>query len=200
MIKGRALARRLRSVRDDEQAVSAVEMGLIFFPLMMFMVGTFDMGHLYYGQAVLNGAVAEAGRLSSLEAYNSDQTALNNMIKDRVKAVNPSATLQFDRKSYNNFSDIGTPEKFTDGNSNAVCDNGEPFDDKNGNGTWDANGGAGQGGASDVVVLTVTMTFPRFFPLTAFIGGNKNATMVAKTTLRNQPFASQRKPSQGACS
>lgn len=189
------------NVRKDQSGVSTVELGLIFAPLFMFLIGVFDLGHMYYGKAVLIGAVNDAARGSTLESNNQDQSEIDAQVLKRIQAVNPSATATFQRKSYKNFSSMGNPEKFTDGNSNGVCDNGDPFEDQNGNGQWDADAGStGQGGASDAVIYTATVRFPRFFPITAFIGGDNYVMMSAQTVLRNQPFTNQRQPQQGTCS
>lgn len=187
--------------RNDQSGASTLELGLMFTPLFMFLIGIFDLGHMYYGKAVLVGAVNDASRASTMESNNQDQSAVDAMVLSRVQAVNPSATATFQRRSYKNFSSIGNPEKFTDGNTNGTCDNGEPFEDQNANGSWDSDAGTGgQGGASDAVIYTATVNFPRFFPLNAFIGGNDYVVMSAQTVLRNQPFTNQKQPQQGTCS
>lgn len=194
------LRHHLRGIKRNEQGVSAVEFGLIFTPFFMFLVGIFDLGHMYYGNAVLVGAVNDAARSSTLERNNQDQTAVDDRVRQRILAVNPSAEVTFERRSYKHFSNANSPEKFTDSNRNGQCDAGEQFEDANGNTEWDADAGsAGQGGASDAVIYTVRVRFPRFFPLTAFIGGDKVQLMAAQTVLRNQPFAAQAQPLTGTC-
>ncbi|MDQ9783691.1 hypothetical protein, partial [Serratia marcescens] len=81
---------------------------------------------------------------------------------------------------------------WTDTNENGICDDGEPYQDDNNNNVWDPDGGnAGQGGAKDRTVYTVTMTYPRFFPLYKMIGGSNTTKISASTVLQNQPYGDQ---------
>lgn len=108
-----------------------------------------------------------------------------------VRVIAKSATYTSSRKSYESFTKVA-PEPFTDTNGNGVRDIGECFDDINGNGTWDADPGVtGQGNASDVTLYTMTVTYPRLFPMPALLGWSSNATLSATTLLKNQPYASQ---------
>lgn len=190
----------INAIRRDEQGASAVEFGLVAIPFFTFLIGIFDLGHNYYGHAILAGAINEAARASSLERNNQSQAEMDARVLDQVKAVNPGATATFDRKSFKDFSDANAPEKFTDGNKNGRCDANEQYEDLNNNGSWDASAGAaGQGGASDAVIYTVTVNYPRLFPLAGFVGGSNVINMKAQTVLRNQPFATQAAPKARIC-
>ena len=84
------------------------------------------------------------------------------------------------------------PEDFTDINGDGDCNDGEPFEDVNGNGTWDADRGqSGSGGARDAVLYTVTVTYPRMFPYMKILGFSDTVTARARTVLRNQPYGPQ---------
>jgi hypothetical protein len=66
----------------------------------------------------------------------------------------PGVTVTSTRKAYYDFTDIGRAEKWTDSNNNRVCDNGEPYTDENGDGSWNADiGEAGNGDAGDVILI-----------------------------------------------
>ena len=58
---------RLRALPADEQGTSVMEFGLMVTVFVGMLLGLFDLGQLAYTQAVLNGAVQEAARSSSLE-------------------------------------------------------------------------------------------------------------------------------------
>ena len=49
----------------------------------------------------------------------------------------------------------------------------------------------GQGGAKDVVVYSVTVTYPRLFPVAKLIGLSENVKLNATTVLANQPYGDQ---------
>ena len=85
-----------------------------------------------------------------------------------------------------------TVRVYSDTNSNGRCDANEPYEDANRNSTWDADGGnAGQGGAKDATLYTVTISYPKIMPVTRLIGGSATTTLTAQTVLRNQPFGDQ---------
>ena len=57
---------------------------------------------------------------------------------------------------------------------------------------WDVDPGTeGQGGANDITVYTMTVSYPRLFPLTRFMGLPTRQEISASTQLKNQPYGSQ---------
>jgi len=181
----RRLARNLRGA-------TATEFALIAPVFLLLLFGIFDIGHSIYVQSVLQGAVQQAGRNSGLESGETNRTAIDNFVEAQINPVAPQASYSFTRSNYSTFSDVGRPEDFVDANDNGSYDNGECFTDENGNGQWDDDvGAAGLGGADDVVLYTVKLTYPHLFPLWALIGLSRTSTASASTTLRNQPFGTQ---------
>lgn len=185
--------RMIRQLSADRRGVTAVEFGLIAPALLVVMMGIFELGYEIYAKTMLQGSIQEAARLSTIEGAASNMASIDTRVTEAVHGVVPSATLAFDRKSYTNFSDVGLPEDYTDSNDNDSCDNGEPFEDANGNGTWDSDRGAnGLGGARDAVLYTVTVTYDRPFPLARLVPGMTDTlTTTASTVLRNQPYDDQ---------
>jgi len=58
------------------------------------------------------------------------------------------------------------------------------------------------GGARDAVVYTVTVNYPRLFPVFAFIPGqSEDFTLKSTTVLRNQPYGQSQNavPAMGNC-
>ena len=183
---------RLHSLRRDRRGVSAVEFGLVAPILVGLILGTLQLGLDMWAKSVLNGAMQEAGRDSGIEDYHSNQKALDDHVREQVGALLPMAKLTFTRKNYQNFTDVGAPEDFTDSNHNGVYDDKECFEDENGNAQWDADGGmAGQGGARDVVVYSAVMEYKELVPVSKFVGMGDERKFTASTTLMNQPFSTQ---------
>ena len=111
-------------------------------------------------------------------------------------------TITFSRKYYRSFSNAAAArfEPWTDTNGNGTCNGGEPYQDNNNNGSWDATGGnTGQGGAKDAVLYTVTVSYPRFFPIYRMVGGSNTTVLTASTVLRNQPYGDQAVPTVRNC-
>lgn len=189
-------AARLRAFSGDTRGVTVVEFAIIAPVLGMLLLGAFDIAHSLYMRSVLQGIVQKTGRDSTLE--NSTDLAVQTKIDARVtaqaRALANNAQVDISRRFYRSFAEAAAakPENWTDTNKNKTCDAGEPYEDSNLNGNWDRDGGdAGQGGAKDAVVYTVTVSYPRFFPIYNFIGGSKTTKISATTVLKNQPYGNQ---------
>ena len=180
---------------------TAAEFGLVLPVLVMVLMGLFDMGYNMWALTILQGAMQQAARSSTLESANGQTGTIDANVTARVRQLVPSATLTYSRKAYTNFANVSSAEDFTDTNGNGVCDAGEPFEDANSNGLWDSDRGVnGTGGARDAVLYTVTMAYPRLFPMARLAGLPATVSVTAKTVLRNQPFKLQEASTKvGSC-
>tara|TARA_R100000406_G_C3077136_1_gene115862 strand:- start:197 stop:793 length:597 start_codon:yes stop_codon:yes gene_type:complete len=186
------LARALNRLRRDTRGSTIVEFAIIAPSFMILLMGVFDLGQAVYLRAVMNGAMQEAARDSTLESGPTAEAAIDGMVETRVQHVLRSAELSFDRKSYYDFTDIERAEAINDDNANGECDAGETFEDENGNGSWDSDvGSAGFGGARDITMYTVTATYDKLFPLYGLLGLPQEAQIEMSTVLKNQPYAQQ---------
>lgn len=187
----------------DEGGATAVEFALIAPALLTMLFGLFDLGHNMYTAQMLQGAIQKAARDSTIESAATSSAQLDSMVTKAVRAIAPGAALTFTRKSYSNFTSVARPEDYSDLNSSGICDNGEAFEDANGNGRWDKDMGRdGFGGARDAVLYTVSVTYDRLFPIAAFIPGQtRTITLATATVLRNQPYGQQGQmlPKSGNC-
>ena len=182
---------RLQTFCSDQNGSAVVEFAMIAPVLLMTLAGVLDMGYNYYAQAQLQGAVQRVARLSTVEGAEFRHEDLDMAVRDAVHQIVPDAELDISRSSYANFSDIAQPEDFTDVDDDGSCNDGEPFEDANGNGVWDEDrGSAGFGSARDAVLYVVNVTYPRAFGAGGLIGLPDVATS-ASTVLRNQPFGEQ---------
>ena len=187
------MIRRDTNLLRDERGVTIVEFALISPVLMLMLMGLLDLAFNMYTTEMLQGAIQTAARNSTIEGASGKDAALDATVTTAVRAVAPSAVLTFNRRAYSSFTEAGRPEDFTDVDNDGTCNNGEPFEDANGNGSWDLDRGiAGFGGARDAVLYTVTVNYQRPFPVAGFIPGQtKNFTLSAVTVLRNQPYGQQ---------
>ncbi len=179
-------------LRRDARGIAAVEFAILAPVLLMTIMGLMDLAYNAYVQAALEGAIQKAGRDSGIEAASTSQ--IDDRLKAKVKVVVPSATFDIVRKSYSTFSNTA-PERYDDANNNGKYDPGECFYDVNNSGTWDADPGvSGQGGASDVTLYTVNISYNRLFPLARLLGGSQTVKTSATTLLKNQPYQTQAIP------
>ena len=200
VVPPRSLLGALR-LAADARGATLPEFAIIAPTFLMLLFGIFDVGHAAYVQAVLQGAVQDAGRDAGLESGKLNLGDIDQYVEDQIKPLAGGALFDFKRTNYRSFTDVGRPEDFTDANDNDIYDEGECFIDANSNEQWDADVGAGGlGGANDVVLYTVKVTYDRIFPLWKFIGQSSETSVSASTTLRNQPFGPQAaRPAKQVC-
>lgn len=201
-----ARPRLLCRLRRDGRGTAITEFALTAPVFLLLLMGIFDYCWQLYTQQVLYGAMGDAGRAATLQVAappaaegetpapttpaGVDMAALDEMVRARVKQVMPRATVEFSRRAYQDFAGVGEREPLRDDNGNGVHDEGECFEDINGNGQWDADRGAdGSGGADDIVLYTATVTFDRVLPVWRMLGQPQETQLKASTVLRNQPYA-----------
>lgn len=181
----------MRSLRRDSRGVTAVEFALVSPVMFLGIMGLSDLAYRGYAQAILEGAVQKAGRDAAIQGGANRTVALDDAVLAEVKRISNSATYTSSRRSYDNFATVG-PERFTDSNNNGRRDARECFDDINGNGIWDSDPGTtGQGGANDITLYRIEVTYNRIFPLGRMLGWGSTQTIAAQTLLKNQPYATQ---------
>jgi hypothetical protein len=178
------------NVVADSKGNVIIEFAILAPVFVLLLLGTFDIGQMVYGRAVLHGAVEEAARSSSLETADTEEA--DEKVEAVILPILPNATVESSRMSYFDFTDIGRPEAWNDIDADGTCNDGETFTDENRNGQWDADvGTSGNGGAGDVVLYTVTVAYQPTFPV-PFLGGYEEArTLSATAVKKNQPFADQ---------
>ncbi|MGB5075958.1 MAG: TadE/TadG family type IV pilus assembly protein [Sphingorhabdus sp.] len=184
------------NIARDASGISITEFGLIAPVVCVMLLGTLDAGHTLYMRTVIDGAIQDIARDSALEdgGILAKQEAINARITDQVKRLNKNATVDIKRRYYRNFTNAANAqaEEFTDTNNDGTCNNSEPYVDANLNESWDSDGGdAGQGGAKDVSIVTVTVSYARLFPMAALAGLPENVSIAATTVLANQPYGDQ---------
>ncbi|QIG79906.1 TadE/TadG family type IV pilus assembly protein [Stakelama tenebrarum] len=186
----------LARLRRDSRGATLVEFAIVAPTLCLLLIGAFDVAHTLYMRSVLQGIIQKTARDSTLESSSESarQAVLDDAVRKQVLALANNATIDFKRRFYRTFTEAAAaaPEDWTDTNHNGRCDDGEPYEDENNNSLWDADGGnAGQGGAKDTTLYTVSVSYPQMFPLYRFVGGSDTITIEASTVLRNQPYADQ---------
>lgn len=185
------IAHMLKRLRSDHRGVTVVEFAIVTPVMVTLLLGLSDLMYQAYVQSILDGAVIKAGRDSALEGNSGDQSAIDNKVKAMVGMLGPNMRFTPERKSYPSFALI-KPENIDDTNRNGRLDTGECFYDLNGNRTWDTDPSRDtQGGANDVTRYTMTVKYPRLFPVSALFGWEPTETVTSTTLLKNQPYRTQ---------
>jgi len=195
----------LRGLRHDVRGVTAIEFAIVAPVMMILIMGLGELMYQEYVQVILNGSVQKAARDSAIQGGAQNTVAIDakviamvgSIAKDLVPscASDPApATWCSTRKSYSQFGNIKAEYIYND-NGNGIADGKECFDDVNNNKSWDADPGAtGQGGANDVTLYTMSVTYPRLFPVARLVGMSAKQTLTSTTILKNQPYANQSVP------
>lgn len=188
------IAPLLHRLRREERGATIVEFAIVSPVLMVVILGLLDMSYRLYATAILNGEVQKVARDATLEmnASTSGQSALDQRVKDAFGNVNGSVTdasFEITRRNFSNFTSAGKKEGST--GPGGLCAPGFVYVDINNSNTWDDGALDGQGGANDVTLYTVKVTYKSLFPIKALYGGPANQTITATTILRNQPYNAQ---------
>lgn len=179
------------------RGAAATEFALIAPVFFLLLAEVFNLGQMVYGRVVLDGAVQQAARGASLETANT--ATADAMVASLVRGVLPGATVSGSRKGYFDFADISRAERWGDTNNNSRCDEGEAFIDENRNGAWDSDiGVSGNGGAGDVVIYTVSVTYDPMFRIPFAPSSWGRTTLQASTVRKNQPYARQNSYGSGS--
>ena len=181
----------LRQMLNNCSGNTIIEFAIIAPTMMIVIMGLGDVLYQSYVQSILTGAVQKAGRDSAIQGGAQQTSTIDSKVSATVGTIAKNATFSSTRLSYASYANTA-PEPFTDTNNNGIRDPGECYTDVNGNGQWDSNPGmSGQGGASDTTIYTMTIVYPRLFPVAGLIGMSPTQTLTAKTLLKNQPYATQ---------
>lgn len=184
-------------LRGDRRGLAIVEFAFTAPILILMVMGLSDLSYRAYVQSILTGALQKAGRDSTIQGSATRTAEINEEVMGMVRQTARDATFTATRTAYANYSsvngepfeDSSPPSRFANNRFDAAR---ECFTDTNHNGSWDVSPGTtGQGGAGDVVVYEMTVTYPRLFPMAGLLGWSQDQIISAKTLLKNQPFADQ---------
>lgn len=184
----------LQRLRRDERGSPIAEFAVVAPTMFLLLMASMDLAYRSYTTSLLEGELQKAARDSGMENQQDQLDAIEAKVKKQVQLVVKNATFSPLRRSYTSYLN-NKPERFTDTNNNGSRDAGECYDDVNANGTWDTDpGNVGQGGANDIAAYTMTLSYPRLFPMYGLLGWPSTETITVKTFLRNQPYAAQNIP------
>ncbi|MFM5914299.1 pilus assembly protein [Chakrabartia godavariana] len=194
------MIRTLRNLRRNERGAAIVEFAFVAPAFLTLLMAGLDLGYREYLQAVIAGTVESVARKSAVGGMTSEE--VDAEIVARVKEILPASSrndpsaIVITKKSFDNFSNIGNPEKITSDTAPVGSYNvGDCYEDANRNGAYDASGGStGIGGAEDVIYYKVDVAFPRLFPMAGLLGWSPTQSSTVNTIVRNQPYGAQPTP------
>lgn len=186
-----APGRARRRLARDTKGATLVEFAFVAPVLVLTMFGIFDLGYKSYVASNLQGALHEAARMGTVG--NKTTAQIDAHIQSRLREFSRGATIVITHKSYLDFTGVQIPEVITSdtapvGQYNA----GDCYQDANANNAYDTDRGkSGMGNSEDVLHYSITMTYPRLFPLTKIMGLSSTDTVASSTVFRNQPYGAR---------
>lgn len=189
----RARPSLLLRLRRDTRGATLIEFGFVAPLLCLTVMGIFELGYQMYVSSVVDGALHQAARTATVGSVTGEE--IDTQVRDQLAAFSQhgEAVVTTTQRSYSEFSDVRKPEKIT-GDTEPLLEynEGDCFEDANGNGEYDLDRGrGGLGQAEDIVDYEVSITYPRMFPMAGLLGWTETATVTHSTVLRNQPFAAR---------
>lgn len=184
-------ARLRRRLASDTRGATIVEFAFVAPILVLTLFGIFDLGYKSYVSSILQGALHEAARMGTVG--DKTTTQIDTHIRARLRDFSRGATITITHKSYLDFSGVQVPETITNDTVPIGTYNvGDCYQDANANNAYDTDRGkSGMGNSEDVLHYTITMTYPRLFPLTKIMGLSATDTISSSTVFRNQPYGSR---------
>ncbi|HWA41734.1 MAG TPA: TadE/TadG family type IV pilus assembly protein [Hypericibacter adhaerens] len=198
---GRAfrLVSGLRRFRRSQSGAAAIEFALALPPLVLLIIGMFEVAVVMFVSTSVENGLREASRFGitgDIPAGVTREQQILQLIEDNTLGMLDPATTHITFMVYPSFQDVGQPEPFTDTPApsplhNGKYDQGEAYEDLNGNGQWDADRGtAGVGNSGQVVRYKVDYEWHLMTPLLAdMLGDNGVFKMSASVVVRNEPYA-----------
>ncbi len=187
--------RTLKDIRTDERGATLVEFAIVSLPLIVMIMAMFDLGFREYIGIQLAGALDQSARQVTV-GTSTTVASIKANVTTQIRTILPGATVTVVPSSYDAFSAVGKPEPITtDTAPLGVYNQGDCFQDLNGNGVWDSDAGlSGTGGSDDIVYYTATVTYPEIVPMRKLLGWSAIETVTGTTMMKNQPYASQADP------
>lgn len=181
---------RIKLFFYKKEGATALEFALIAPVFFLLLMGTIELGLIFFAESVLQGALMHGARVSKTGYSEGERTAyvrseiirLSGFILDPEKLV-------IEPMHYNSHANIGQPEPCI----TTVCESGLPnvdYADINSNGQWDADQGtAGLGIRNDIVIFRGTYEWPLFTPLIKhFFNDDDKVVLTSTAIVKNEAF------------
>jgi len=186
----RSIRKRRKAFIKDEAGGAMVEAAFGLPILLTTIVGVFEIAHFYFVTAAVENAVLHASRFGitgNTEEGSTREQLVRDVIEEQTFGAVDMDTVEIETLVYDQFSNIGEPEPFTDDNDSGTWEEGEAYNDVNGNGTWDEDmSTAGLGGGGDIVLYKISY---EAHSLTGFADwATKSININATVAVRNEPY------------
>jgi len=183
-----------RRFRRSERGAAAVEWAFIGPVLALLLLIFIELSLMMFAHQMIEGGVRDASRWGITGQSDtgglSREQYIAKVVKENTMGLISESDVTVTTKVYPSFTDVGTGEPFNDANNNGKYDAGETFTDLNKNGKWDKDQGVeGAGSGGDIVQYKVEYKWTVFSPmLQPFADGNGQFSFQTVVVVKNEPF------------
>jgi Flp pilus assembly protein TadG len=186
-----------RSFLGNNRGATAIEFALVAPIFIPMLLGCFEFGHQSWVRSTAVGQLDAMAR--AITANGANSVALENHFRNQMFRVNDSATIILTKKSLKAYSGLTTPEKLVQdvGTTGYHTGEGDCYEDINSNSIRDTTAVNENdiGGADDITVYTLKITYKRIVPIFNFIPGvTDTAEINAQSLVKRQPYEAQVTP------
>ena len=183
----------LRYFARNDDGGSAVEFAVTAPVVLLAVLGAIEVLMTMFVSTLMEGAIREASRFGKtgfIPAGSTREAEIANIINTNTFGLVDIQPANVVVQAYQDFDSVGKPEPYDDDNGNGSWDAGEPYTDVNGNGQWDEDqGSTGAGGAGDVVRYTINYPWGFMTPVMAeFAHLTEKINLSATVVVRNEPW------------
>ena len=190
-LRGLQALRRLARCRDG---ATALEFAFALPVVLLLLLGMFEVSMIMFVNTSVEGGLREAARYGitgqTPETGTREEAILGVLDRYTFGFVDlDAADITF--TTYDSFTDVEQPEPWTDeAPLNGVYDEGEAYDDLNGDGEWSEDRGtAGIGASGEVVLYKIAYDWELMTPYLAPLFGDDGVLrMTASIAVRNEPY------------
>lgn len=180
----------------DERGAYLVEFAIVAPVVISLVMGTIDLGYLSYVRATLESVTRDAARqaITRTSGCMVDRSStIESIISDSMNTfIDGGTPVSVTVRSYRGgFESVGQPEPLTnDLDGDGQYDEGDSYEDINGDGEWSADQGTlgDLGGPGDVVVYTTNFRAKTLFLGLPILFSKDIVNMRASTVVRNEPY------------
>ncbi len=172
-------AKGMKRFLKDREGANTIEVALAFPVFVLMLIGVIELAMLMFVQVAVEGGLREASRygITGQEPGGgvSREQQIASIIKKHSQELVEIDASDVEMLVYEDFSSVGQPESYIDGDPNDGPDFKDGVDefvpsmhDKNGNGVWDSDqgdGSQGAGGSGAVVLYRVRFDWDWLTPL-----------------------------------
>lgn len=188
----RSLARRFLSNHEGATAIEFAFVAGIFFTTMIAII---EYGLIMMSQVVVESAVNQAGRATSIGTGGGDRVAaVQALIRQRVSGLPNAKNVMITAQTVAAGGTTAPDLCFVDGETNpptspTECPEGVKFIDVNGDNVYNGNGPTNLGAAGDLVEVRVSYPWHVITPIVGnFFPNDGNMLITASTVVRNEAF------------